>query len=81
MPKKMIGGTINGVYVKAIFGHDQWFAKPNDHLATGVCTNCPHFQQQYDGSLVVHEDSHDNLYFRKMNPEYVASGSYQSGTT
>lgn len=79
LPAKTIDGTINGHAVKVIFKIDQWFAKPNNHLTSGNCVNCPHFHE-YRGNLEVHEDSADQDQFRKMYPEYIASGSYTSGS-
>jgi len=78
-----IDGTINGVHVKVIFKSNekksQWFAKPNNHLESGSCPNCPHFVEYY-GELEVHEDSTtDPKLFRKMYPDMIASGSWTSG--
>lgn len=76
MPKETIDATIDGARIKVIFKERQWFAKPKDHDI-----DTPHFYQDTNGILEVHQDSADDLYYRTMKPNMICSGSYSSGST
>jgi hypothetical protein len=73
-------GKINGKPVKVIVinkGWKQaWFAKPKS-----FDVNTPHFEQEVNGKLELHEDSADGKSFRVMNVVTIYSGSLNSGIT
>ena len=76
MPKETIDATIDGAKIKVIFKERQWFAKATHHDV-----DTPHFYQDTNGILEVHQDSADGLCYRTMKPETICSGSYPSGRT
>ena len=80
MPTQKFNGEIDGRLVKVIVkdkGYKKmWFAKPkNFDIET------PHFEQQVDGTLEVHQDSADGKSFRVMKVDNIQSGSFSSGST